>query len=194
MYFCTNLVGTLDAGLRDRVEVAGGGLDAGQFVEARRAAARQQFGNLSRRSGSGGASVAVGVDPARRRCWSRRCHPAGHALQLRDLSVLEGAKTGAVRVDSEAKPRGDNEPILRIAPGNTGGIGRRGVNSNALTAENYKRSGSSARAARHLPLPSRPGRPPRPYHYWTRKARGQTVGLKLTRRTRPLPGVDREQP
>ena len=44
MYFCTNLVGTLDAGLRDRVEVAGGGLDAGQFVEARRAAARQQFG------------------------------------------------------------------------------------------------------------------------------------------------------
>ena len=71
MYFCTNLVGTLDAGLRDRVEVAGGGLDAGQFVEARRAAARQQFGNLSRRSGSGGASVAVGVDPARRRCAGR---------------------------------------------------------------------------------------------------------------------------
>ena len=34
-----------------------------------------------------------------------------------------------------------------------------------------------------------------PYHYWTRKARGKTVGLKLTgRRTRPLPRVDREQP
>ena len=25
-----------------------------------------------------------------------------------------------------------------------------------------------------------PGRPSRPYHYWTRKARGKTVGLKLT--------------
>ena len=35
-----------------------------------------------------------------------------------------------------------------------------------------------------------------PYHYWTRKARGKTVGLKLTEDelARPLPGVDREQP
>ena len=32
-----------------------------------------------------------------------------------------------------------------------------------------------------------------PYHYWTRKARGKTVGLKLTE-DGPLPGVDREQP
>ena len=34
-----------------------------------------------------------------------------------------------------------------------------------------------------------------PYHYWTRKARGKTRRLEPhRRRTRPLPGVDREQP
>ena len=66
MYFCTNLVGTLDAGLRDRVEVAGGGLGAGQFVEARRAAARQQFGNLSRRSGSVVLGLGRGIGCGRR--------------------------------------------------------------------------------------------------------------------------------
>ena len=36
----------------------------------------------------------------------------------------------------------------------------------------------------YLSLPRRPGRPSRPrhgpYHYWTRKARGKTVGLNLT--------------
>ena len=31
-----------------------------------------------------------------------------------------------------------------------------------------------------LSLPHRPGGPSRPVHYWTRKARGKTVGLKLT--------------
>ena len=31
-----------------------------------------------------------------------------------------------------------------------------------------------------LSLPRRPGRPSWPYHHWTRKARGKTVGLKLT--------------
>ena len=50
---------------------------------------------------------------------------------------------------------------------------------------NYKRSGSSARAAPDPPPVGRPAVPDPdarhgPYHYWTRKARGKTVGLKLT--------------
>ena len=32
----------------------------------------------------------------------------------------------------------------------------------------------------YLSLPRRPGPRHGPYHYWTRKARGKTVGLKLT--------------
>ena len=37
-----------------------------------------------------------------------------------------------------------------------------------------------------LSLPRRPRRPSRPHHYWTRKARGKTVGLKLTEDERVL--------